>query len=121
MATENAYEALSYVWGDSNLVEPIYCCGKTLRVTLNCLKALKYLRRENESRTLWVDAICINQAGQTEEKNHQIDLMGDIYSGASKVLVWLGDKRGRLWLLMRMQERRSWWCGPLPHIADHGI
>ncbi|KAK5189605.1 hypothetical protein LTR99_001847 [Exophiala xenobiotica] len=43
---------------------------------------------------LWVDAICINQDTQdvrNEEKNHQIRLMGEIYSKAETVLVWFGD------------------------------
>ena len=38
---------------------------------------------------LWIDAICIDQANQTE-KTEQVMLMGDIYTTAVSVLVWLG-------------------------------
>jgi len=38
---------------------------------------------------MWVDAICINQA-YLSEKNHQIDLMGRIYSQSETTLMWLG-------------------------------
>lgn len=40
---------------------------------------------------IWVDAICINQVGNGEEKQSQILLMGDIYSRASTVYIWLGS------------------------------
>ncbi len=117
MASEDAYEALSYVWGTGG-VGLVYCGGKGIGITANCLTALRYLRLQRKVRTLWVDAICINQGGPIEEKNHQVALMSDVYTGASKVLMWLGDKRGRGWLLFRLRERRSWWRGPLPRAFD---
>lgn len=40
-------------------------------------------------KLFWIDAICINQADRIE-KAIQIPLMGDIYSKASAVIVWLG-------------------------------
>jgi len=39
--------------------------------------------------TIWVDAICINQAAD-DEKNTQIPLMGTIYTWARVVYIWLG-------------------------------
>jgi hypothetical protein len=39
---------------------------------------------------VWVDAICINQTDDLE-KEHQIDLMRDIYSSAREVIMWLGE------------------------------
>ena len=39
---------------------------------------------------LWVDALCINQDDQ-EERARQIAMMGDIYSHAANVIVWLGE------------------------------
>ncbi len=68
MASEDAYEALSYVWGTGDVAGLVYCGGKGIGVTANCLTALTYLRRRRKVRTLWVDAICINQAGPTEGK-----------------------------------------------------
>jgi hypothetical protein len=37
----------------------------------------------------WVDAICINQ-NDLNEKNEQVPRMGDIYSMASRVWIWIG-------------------------------
>ncbi|KAH6667514.1 heterokaryon incompatibility protein-domain-containing protein [Halenospora varia] len=37
----------------------------------------------------WIDAICINQTNK-EEQNYQVNMMGDIFSDAAHVLVWLG-------------------------------
>jgi hypothetical protein len=41
-------------------------------------------------RTLWVDALCINQV-DLDEKRHQIALMPGIYTKASTVIMWLGE------------------------------
>jgi len=39
--------------------------------------------------SLWIDAVCINQKDKAEQAS-QIPLMGDIYSTAESVIVWLG-------------------------------
>ncbi|KAH7361167.1 hypothetical protein BKA66DRAFT_396649, partial [Pyrenochaeta sp. MPI-SDFR-AT-0127] len=38
---------------------------------------------------LWVDAICIDQ-NDLIERNHQVGLIGQIYSNATLVLTWGG-------------------------------
>jgi hypothetical protein len=38
---------------------------------------------------LWVDQLCIDQ-GTTGERNHQVQMMAEIYRQASYVYVWLG-------------------------------
>lgn len=63
--------------------------GHPFEVTVNPALALRSLREPRQSRVLWIDAICINQK-DTDEKNIQIPLMGDIYKTASQVVVWLG-------------------------------
>jgi len=40
---------------------------------------------------LWIDAICINQ-NDVIEKNHQVAMMGQIYTQAQRVVVWLGPE-----------------------------
>lgn len=47
-------------------------------VTKNLHAALLRLRLEQEPRTLWVDAMCINQ-DDVAEKSFQVALMSDIY------------------------------------------
>ena len=86
------YSALSYTWGNEPAVIPITVNESTFFVTLNLATALQGLRNSPKfggKRTLWVDAICINQ-GDVNERNHQVAQMQEIYSGAQEVIVWLG-------------------------------
>lgn len=84
------YEALSYVWGSPEKPCRIQCDGKTLNITQNLYVALLRLRDRSIAKHLWVDAVCINQ-GDNDERTSQVLMMGQIYSHAKKVLVWLGD------------------------------
>ncbi|KAF2494135.1 HET-domain-containing protein [Lophium mytilinum] len=91
-----SYEALSYVWGGSR-TDPVYCNNREILVTPNLVSALSRLRKTMSKypvfhRTLWVDSICINQ-NDVLERGHQVRLMRDIYSHASRVIIWLGRSR----------------------------
>lgn len=83
------FEALSYAWGDPSITRTILCEGGTLQVTENLFQALRHLRHEDRERCLWADAICIDQCDDLE-KNHQLPLMGRIYSGAWRTVIWIG-------------------------------
>lgn len=56
------YEALSYVWGTRQSEEMIFLDGCLFEVTRNLYEALAHLRRPDEDRVLWIDAICIDQS-----------------------------------------------------------
>jgi hypothetical protein len=93
-----SYHALSYCWGDPSITVPIRLNGAEVQVTENLGVALRYfraalgeLRDKNQQVRLWIDAICINQAN-LDERSQQVQLMRDIYSGASCVVVWLGEE-----------------------------
>lgn len=94
------YEALSYVWGDVG--SPVHVHIKdsergvngdddesTLDIGPNLACALRYLRLHGCCRTLWIDAICINQAN-VRERSEQVIRMHGIYRCADRVVVWLG-------------------------------
>ena len=85
------YEALSYVWGDSTYQQKVVVNGEFVSIRLNLEVALRYLRKENESRTLWVDAICIDQQN-TLERNQQVSRMRDIYADAQYTIIWMGEE-----------------------------
>lgn len=95
---EIKYEALSWCWGagDPNYIILINVQEKgrdklyKLRVREQLALALKYLRHADRSRTLWIDAICINQ-DDPSERNHQVQMMSRIYTRAQEVCIWLGD------------------------------
>ena len=89
--SDQAYAALSYVWGDKKKLEPVFVRNSRVQwVTYNLWAALRRIRQKDKDLVLWVDAICINQADDTE-KSRQIQHMPLIYPGADRVLCWLGD------------------------------
>lgn len=87
------YEALSWSWGsdpqDSRILIRQLDRQTKMRAAPGLVWALKYLTDSNQDRILWVDAICIDQSS-VDEKNHQVQMMSQIYSYAEKVCVWLG-------------------------------
>ncbi|KAF4628844.1 hypothetical protein G7Y89_g9300 [Cudoniella acicularis] len=85
------YEALSYVWGDPQLCRLIWVNSKIFPVARNLEIVLENLRHPTEVRTLWIDAICINQ-NDMAERSSQVLLMKKIYCRADKVLIWLGEQ-----------------------------
>jgi len=91
---EIIYEALSWAWGldDAVYAVQIEVKGKMYKkaVKKELALALKYLRLPDKERTLWIDAICIDQ-GNNNEKNHQVQMMSRIYTRANEVAVWLGE------------------------------
>jgi hypothetical protein len=60
----------------------------TLSITHNLSVALRHLRLSQSPRTLWVDAICINQHDYAE-RSMQVTRMAQIYKLAHKVVIWL--------------------------------
>ncbi|KAK3338243.1 heterokaryon incompatibility protein-domain-containing protein [Neurospora tetraspora] len=85
------YEALSYVWGSEANPCSIFINGCAFTVRENLYAALLHLRDHSIQRTIWIDAICINQ-GDNEERGHQVQSMAKIYAKASRVIVWLGKE-----------------------------
>jgi Heterokaryon incompatibility protein (HET) len=85
------YEALSYAWGDPTITTPVTIHGLPFEVTTNLESALRHLRSERNTRTLWIDAICIQQLNH-QERDEQIRIMGLIYATALKVVIWLGPE-----------------------------
>ncbi|KAF4474320.1 Heterokaryon incompatibility protein 6, OR allele [Colletotrichum fructicola Nara gc5] len=97
------YGALSYCWGDDRLRNMITVDGKALFITDSLLDALQNLRRTEEDRILWVDAICIDQSN-VEERGHQVGWMGELYRRAEEVLCWLGDTEHNVSHLLALLE-----------------
>ncbi|CAH0051773.1 unnamed protein product [Clonostachys solani] len=87
---EPSYTALSYEWKAKTGTIPVLCCGRSLLITPNLKAALQKIRSQQKARTLWVDAVCINQE-DVEERTSQVRLMTKIYKEAQEVLMWLGE------------------------------
>ncbi|KAJ4189080.1 hypothetical protein NW767_011731 [Fusarium falciforme] len=105
------YTALSYVWGDENNSCAIYIGDDYLPITANLEDALRHIRRRDQPVWIWVDALCIDQA-HTEERNHQVQQMRQIYESAAQTVVYLGGQTGgntgySAWNFL---ERNSTWA-----------
>lgn len=93
------YTALSYTWGtemSSGAGIALMNGGqgqtqtRRMPITRNLEVVLEHLcAGEAKPLTLWIDALCINQA-DVEEKSHQITLMKDVYGAAEETCLWLG-------------------------------
>ncbi|KAK5713740.1 hypothetical protein LTR17_017507 [Elasticomyces elasticus] len=87
------YAGLSYTWGaplPSKTIS-ISVDGKeySVEIGLNLFRALQGLRSHWKKDTIWVDALGINQA-DNDERASQVSFMGEVYSRASTVYIWLG-------------------------------
>lgn len=95
---EHSYEAISYAWLSSTLCQSLYI-GEAgwVRITQSLYDALQLFRREDRERRLWADAVCIDPSN-IDERSAQVSMMGRIFGGASRVLIWLGDATARAML-----------------------
>jgi Heterokaryon incompatibility protein (HET) len=86
------YEAISYTWGNSVKDHLVFFDGRWLPTTRNVHSILHDLSSYSRARWIWIDAVCINQ-NDLEEKNPQVEMMGEIYHTAERVVVWLDDRK----------------------------
>lgn len=84
------YAAVSYTWGNTTRECQIQCNGMRLNIGRNCKAALRALRLQSGPRTVWIDAICINQADLVERRA-QVAAMGDVYRLANETFAYLGE------------------------------
>ena len=54
------------------------------------LSALRRLAKPDKSTYLWIDQLCINQ-NDIVEQGQQVGMMGEIYTSATRTVVWLGE------------------------------
>jgi hypothetical protein len=87
------YEALSYVWGDPTPAALVKCVDEAnegeISIGKGLTKALIAFRLTDQTRCIWIDALCINQK-DVAERQSQVRMMGAIYGKAEHVLSWLG-------------------------------
>jgi hypothetical protein len=82
------YDAVSYRWGPKVQQQTtIIVDGHQHQVNETLYHVLHQFR--SSSRLHWIDALSIRQ-DDLKEKSYQIPLMGEIYTGATTVKIWLG-------------------------------
>jgi hypothetical protein len=106
---ERVYEAVSWCWGKEPPSEILRVHDGdrvfSFPISPNLKSALLALRKPNEVRQLWIDAICINQKNK-EERNQQVPRMDKIYGAAQNVCIWLGDATKESEIAMKFIKER---------------
>jgi Heterokaryon incompatibility protein (HET) len=99
------YQALSYTWGEAVTTATLFINERdSMRITRNLDEALRHVRSESEMKTLWIDAVCIDQRNDVE-KADQVRKMLEVYRSAEQVLVWLGPNADNSDLAVDLIER----------------
>lgn len=105
-----ASEAVSYTWadlsGDVSLCRSARCSEQEILVTLNCESVLRRIRHQRRDRTIWLDAVSIDQSNALA-RNHQVRLMATIYSNASQVLACADPNQFRHYELISWLKKRT--------------
>ena len=83
------YEAISYCWSINQPEVEMRLDGVSFMAPRSAIDVLCNLRFVNRTRTLWIDALCINQE-DSKERAQQVAMMGDIYRNSATTLIWLG-------------------------------
>jgi Heterokaryon incompatibility protein (HET) len=108
------FYALSYVWGDPASVCDLEINGKATKIGVNLHAALHSIRKKTNFRTIWADALRINQS-DNEEKSWQVQQMAAIYSRARATISWLGlsseDSKLALDTLVELGKKTSRFFG----------
>ncbi|KAI0387910.1 heterokaryon incompatibility protein-domain-containing protein [Hypomontagnella monticulosa] len=104
------FRAISYAWDLNGPKKTIVVNGIQFEICENIYVLLKKIPRQSTyTVNLWIDTICINQEDLCE-RNTQVPLMKDIYSKASRVLVWLGDGNESTDLAFAVMNKfNTWW------------
>lgn len=90
LSREPLYAAVSWMWGAPDDLVEIQANGRRLMIQRNLRRILQQLQCRTQTRKLWIDAICIDQK-HLRERNHQVQLMGEIYSRANYVVACLSQ------------------------------
>ena len=102
-----SYEAISYTWSAHVYGAFILVDGLEIPIPWNLKLALLRFRDERRARRIWVDSVSINM-DDLQERARQILNMRQIFQGASRVLVWLGEEpedcRGALRFLEKVTQ-----------------
>jgi len=87
---DDRYFCVSYVWRGADIGMWVLVNSQAFWTRINLWNFLKYSRHQSQDAWLWIDGFCIDQ-NNVNERNHQVQQMGSIFSRAEGVISWLGD------------------------------
>lgn len=81
---------MSYVWGDKSKRSSVILNNGRLSVAASSEAAIRRMRLPDRDRVLWIDAVCIDQANNSD-RSQQVIHMREIYGCGVRNLVYLGE------------------------------
>lgn len=106
------YQALSYLWGNQNPRRQIYLQEnnegwRSFALHENLWQFLDHAwQKEMFDTPFWTDRLCLDQSDH-DEIAQQVLLMGEIYSKANRVVVWLDIGHYDLELILKALEWKN--------------
>ncbi|KAH7093802.1 heterokaryon incompatibility protein-domain-containing protein [Paraphoma chrysanthemicola] len=119
------YEAVSYAWGSKHRMRCLeLSTNETVSISSSLFQALPWVIYHSRHEYLWIDQICINQKN-IPEKNQQVQIMGEIFKKAERVMAWLGEDHYNAASLDEVldeigSEPNASHCCLQPHTPSHG-
>jgi hypothetical protein len=107
------FEAISYTWGADLSEKTVLLNDSQICIRQNLYDALNRLRHPQKHRVVWVDAISICQT-DPQEKSQQVQMIGDIFKAARRVLAWIGREAGESELIFGAAAR-------VPKLSNHDL
>jgi hypothetical protein len=95
IAKQKAYVAVSYRWTDLSHARSVILNEYDFKISEDlwlCLWNIIHSHEVGTKGLIWVDFICINQRNLSERAS-QVSMMGQIYTNADMVAVWLSYDR----------------------------
>jgi hypothetical protein len=77
------YRCLSYVWGSGERLRTINVEGSAFTIRENLFEFLALHHERLPDGYIWIDQLCVDQTNNSE-RNHQVQLMAEIYSAAEE-------------------------------------
>jgi len=124
------YSTLSYTWESHEPKHDIYvtnrriCIGPNLHRFCQQFRSAQTFEDSEWTGWVWIDQICIDQS-DILERNHQVELMADIYGMADHTIVWLQHDEARygaqasLAVAIENVAKNSWDPQSLRSIMQH--
>lgn len=85
-----SFSAISHACSPRGDAKTIIVNGAPVPVSDGLFLALQHFQRQDEPVTVWVDALCINNA-DLSEKSAQMSQLPAIFAASEKTIIWLGQ------------------------------
>jgi hypothetical protein len=116
------FRALSYEWGEYEDPLHLVINGCIMEIRPRLMLFMEYYCdvlnsiRPEANEYIWIDQITIDQQSTTE-RNHQVQIMSEIFSKAMEVIAWLGPDHDEILYYLSSDDFQEWCTSPALHLG----